>query len=1441
MDSIHFYGTISSSFSFLFIFCQQYQYFRVAETSLKPFGSYSPLFRASFQTKNHGWFCWEAVLSVFIEKLVDMLVHSELNKWKTILMKIYAVLHDAEEKQMTNPRVKMWLDELGDLAYDVEDILDGFATESLRRNLMAETQPSGTERSTSSFTPNAIKFNAEMLSKIKMITTSLQEISAQKSDLHLTENISGERSTKTREILPTTSLVDESRVYGRETDKEAIANLLLRDDPSTDEICVIPVVGMAGIGKTTLTQLAFNDDEVKDHFDLRVWVYVSDDFDVLKITKTILQSVSLATQNVDDLNLLQMELREKLSGQKFLLILDDVWNENYDSWDLLCMPMRSGAPGSKLIVTTRNEGVVSITGTRPAYCLQELSYEDCLFVFTQQALRRSNFDAHSHLKEVGEEIVRRCKGLPLAAKALGGMLRNQVSHDAWENILTSKIWDLPEDKSRVLPALKLSYNHLPSHLRKCFAYCSIFPKGYEFDKDELVQLWMAEGFFEQTKEAEDLGSKYFYDLLSRSFFQQSNHDSSRFVMHDLINDLAQYVAGEISFNLEGISVNNKQHSIFKKAPFHKMKCLRTLVALPLNAFSRYHFIPNKVLDDLIKQFKCLRVLSLSGYYISGELPHSIGDLRHLRYLNLSNSSIKMLPDSVGHLYNLQTLILSDCWRLTKLPIVIGDLINLRHIDISGTSQLQEMPSEISNLTNLQTLSKYIVGENNSLRIRELKNLQDLRGKLSISGLHNVVDSQDAVDAKLEEKHNIEELTMEWGSDFVKSRNEMNEMNVLEGLRPPRNLKKLTVASYGGSTFSGVVQPFPSLELLKFEDMLKWEDWFFPDAVEGLELFPRLRELTIRNCSKLVKQLPDRLPSLVKLDISNCQNLAVPFLRFASLGELELDECKEMWDQMTSRWVYSGLQSAVFERCDWLVSLDDQRLPCNLKMLKIVDCVNLKSLQNGLQSLTCLEELEIVGCRALDSFREIDLPPMLRRLVLQRCRSLRWLPHNYSSCPLESLEIRFCPSLAGFPSGELPTTLKQLTVADCMRLRSLPDGMMHPNSTHSNNACCLQILRIHDCQSLVSFPRGELSSTLKRLEIRHCSNLESVSKKMSPSSRALEYLEMRSYPNLKILPQCLHNVKQLNIEDCGGLEGFQKEGCPPQPQRASYLEMSESQGILRVDSFPEGLPFGTMNFFSYISHQPSYQPYGIPGLLDLNNIISLQHLYIGSCPKLHSLTLQDTTLASLEIIDCPLLQKTNFPFSAHIPKFRMSGRVMYSTGAGKEMKAESHSTLSMHSPIRNFFSTCGKEKKPGKFYHLLQYCGWSLQPINTISRPTLERAACYTLKTGGKRMWGGDIFVGEQEQGLPHNLKYLKPENCANQEKQKTLQFGLNLAPLSIRDCSLLFHHCIFLAYVQMALATVANWHFLLTCWPQFHSSLIKTFHIHFLPPDIHHMGCLKRR
>uniref|UniRef100_F6HVE1 Disease resistance RPP13-like protein 1 n=1 Tax=Vitis vinifera TaxID=29760 RepID=F6HVE1_VITVI len=1014
----------------------------------------------------------EAVLSCFIQKLVDMVtspelwkyarkeqVDSELKRCKNILTKICLVLNDAEEKQMTNPLVKIWLDELRDLAYDVEDILDDFAIEALRSSLIMAQPQQGISKlrdMLSSLIPSASTSNSSMRSKIKEITERLQEISAQKNDLDLREIAGGWWSDRKRKREQTTSLVVESDVYGREKNKADIVDMLLKHDPSSDdEVSVIPIVGMGGIGKTTLAQLAFNDDEVKGRFDLRAWVCVSDDFDVSKITKTILQSVDPGTHDVNDLNLLQVKLKEKFSGKKFLLVLDDVWNENCHEWDTLCMPMRAGAPGSKLIVTTRNEGVAAVTRTCPAYPLRELSNNDCLSLFTQQALRTRNFDAHPHLKEVGEEIVRRCKGLPLAAKALGGMLRNQLSRDAWANILTSRIWDLPEDKSHILPALMLSYHHLPSHLKQCFAYCSMFPKDYEFNKDDLVLLWMAEGFLQKTKEAarpEDLGSKYFNDLFSRSFFQHSSRNSSRYVMHDLINDLAQSVAGEIYFHLDGAWENNKQSTISEKTrhssfnrqhsetqrkfePFHKVKCLRTLVALPMDqpVFSS-GYISSKVLDDLLKEVKYLRVLSLSGYKIYG-LPDSIGNLKYLRYLNLSGSSIRRLPDSVCHLYNLQALILSDCKDLTTLPVGIGNLINLRHLHIFDTWKLQEMPSQTGNLTKLQTLSKFIVGEGNNLGLRELKNLFDLRGQLSILGLHNVMNIRDGRDANLESKHGIEELTMEWSDDFGASRNEMHERNVLEQLRPHRNLKKLTIASYGGSGFpnwmkdpsfpimthlilkdckrctslpalgqisslkvlhikgmsevrtineefyGGIVKPFPSLESLTFEVMAEWEYWFCPDAVNEGELFPCLRLLTIRDCRKL-QQLPNCLPSQVKLDISCCPNLGFASSRFASLGE-----------SFSTRELPSTLKKLEICGCPDLESMSENMCPNNsaLDNLVLEGYPNLKILPECLHSL---KSLQIINCEGLECFPARGLStPTLTSLRIEGCENLKSLPHQ----------------------------------------------------------------------------------------------------------------------------------------------------------------------------------------------------------------------------------------------------------------------------------------------------------------------------------------------------------------------------------------------------------------------------------------------------------------
>ena len=179
-----------------------------------------------------------------------------------------------------------------------------------------------------------------------------------------------------------------------------------------------------------------------------------------------------------------------------MLVLDDVWNENYNDWTILRCPFEFGARGSKIIITTRNDRVSSIMGTTQAYKLNKLSDDACLIVFFQNTWGTTNFSEYPELQEIGPKILERCKGLPLAAKALGGLLRT-VHCDEWKNVLNNKIWDMSEENSDVLPTLRLSYLYLPSHLKRCFAYCSLFPKDYEFEEQELVSLWMAEGLVQK--------------------------------------------------------------------------------------------------------------------------------------------------------------------------------------------------------------------------------------------------------------------------------------------------------------------------------------------------------------------------------------------------------------------------------------------------------------------------------------------------------------------------------------------------------------------------------------------------------------------------------------------------------------------------------------------------------------------------------------------------------------------------------------------------------------------------------------------------------------------------------------------------------------------------------------------------------------------------------
>ncbi|MBA0789379.1 hypothetical protein Gotri_026559 [Gossypium trilobum] len=315
---------------------------------------------------------------------------------------------------------------------------------------------------------------------------------------------------------------------------------------------------------------------------------------------------------------------------------------------------------------TRLQIVSSIVDPLKAFHLDKLSDEDCLSIFTRHALKARNFDGHLQFKEIGEKIVRRCNGLPMAAKAIGSLLRT-VKYREWENIYESEIWNLPEEQCGIIPSLRLSYHHLPSCLKQCFAYCSIFPKDYEFKEEEMILLWRAEGFLQQKAKlrTKDLGKQYFEDLVLRLFFQKSSKDESRFVMHDLINDLAQVVAGEIFSKLKGDRhqfSNRTRHSSYivgrfctvkKFEAFNQVKSLRTFLPLQLSRYCRA-FLANTVLVDLFPRFGYLRVLSLSGYATT-ELPDVFENFKYLCYLNFSDTDIKCLPDSLCTLYHLETV------------------------------------------------------------------------------------------------------------------------------------------------------------------------------------------------------------------------------------------------------------------------------------------------------------------------------------------------------------------------------------------------------------------------------------------------------------------------------------------------------------------------------------------------------------------------------------------------------------------------------------------------------------------------------------------------------------------------------------------------------------------------------------------------------------------
>ncbi|KAL5988462.1 hypothetical protein ACLOJK_036227 [Asimina triloba] len=920
-------------------------------------------------------------------------VDEELQKLKSTLSAIQAVLQDAEEQQFRSNAVRDWLQKLKYVAYEVEDLVDEIVTEAQQSkatesgNKAADGKKKRKWQVRDYFPPLFNSSQQGMASRIREINEQLEQIAKERTDFHLETGHGG----KQVEIIrpPVSSVRDESsQVLGRIDDTKRIISLLLSGYSDKRKFSVIAIVGMGGVGKTTLAQVVYYDKSVTDNFEVRAWVCVSEDFDVKRLTKEIITSITKSSCDLSDIDSLQCSLRDKLHGKKFLLVLDDVWSENGSDWERLRAPLTYGAKGSKIVVTTRNQAVSNAMHAATAHKLECLSEQDCWSVFVNQAFYDDTVDAYPELEKIGKELVKKCGGLPLAAKALGGLLSSKRQANEWENILKSPKWCWQGQASNILPTLRLSYQYLPAHVKRCFTFCSVFPKDYEFEEQQLILLWVAHGFIrpEEEKQIEDTASEYFNDLLLRSFFQlSSGYGRTTYKMHDLVHDLAQFMSRDECIQMErgkSRGVHGKtQHLSYSDSrrveinfeSFYESKGLRTFLLMT----PRYKF--RKVPHDMFERFRCIRVLDLSGSSIT-ELPNPIGKLKHLRYLNLSDTRIKELPESICSIYNLQTLLLRRCTNLVRLPNEMRKLTNMRHLDLDGCSNIESMPPQIGRLTFLQTLPLFVVGRERESGIADLKELTNLRGKLAIKQLENATEAVDARQANLKDKRFIDRLSLEWLSlEWSGGRGwSTQEEELVEGLQPHPKLKILELDGYMGTHFPSwmhtclsnltalylrncrrcsILPPlgrlpflsyleiggmdqveqmgaemggdFPSLKQFRLCDMVKLEKWQVESGEVGVLLC--LQSLHISNCPQLQKiQIP--CSNLTKLFIADCAKL-VSLPRLPSLEEPELqnlDNLEEWYDVVGREAHFPHLESLKIYRCPKM-----RRWPDILPVLPVV--------------------------------------------------------------------------------------------------------------------------------------------------------------------------------------------------------------------------------------------------------------------------------------------------------------------------------------------------------------------------------------------------------------------------------------------------------------------------------------------------------------------------
>ncbi|KAL1198813.1 Disease resistance protein RPP8 [Cardamine amara subsp. amara] len=877
----------------------------------------------------------EGVVSFAVEKLWDLLskesdrlhgIDDQLEGLKRQLRMLQSLLKDAETKKHGNETLRNFIQDVKDIVDDAEDIIESFL---LKESRGKEKGIKKHARRLACFLMDRRNFSAD----IKGITKRISEVIGGMQNLGIRQIIDSggsrslqERQRKQREIREEYANKSENDLVGMEQSIEELVGQLVEND----NIQVVSISGMGGIGKTTLARKVFHHDSVRRRFDGFAWVYVSQQFTQENVWQRILQELQPHDGEIlkMDKYALQSKLFQLLKTGRYLVVLDDVWEK--EDWNRMKAVFPSER-GWKMLLTSRNEGVglhadPTCFPFRPKTLTPEQSWKLCernAFPRTDETELRLD----EEMEAIGKKMVTYCGGLPLAVKVLGGLLAEKPTFPEWKRVydnfgaqIARKSVLHENNLDSVNRILSLSYEDLPLHLKNCFLYLAHFPQYLSLTKDLLFDYLVAEGIITSFYD----GEYYFGELVRRNMviveenYLTSRHESIK--MHDMMREVCLSKAKEENF-LEIIKIptststfNAQSRSRSRRLAVHSSdrlveknlhhilghknnKKVRSLLVLGIEESFWKHSASG------LRSLPMLRVLNFFKVkFEGGKLPSNIGELIHLRYLSLGEAGVTHLPSSMRNLKLL--LFLNLCvdskGESVHVPNVLKGMLELRYLCLPSLMD-DKTELELGDLVNLESL-RYFSTQHSS--VTDLDRMTKLR-ILTVS------------------------LT---GSCTIET--------LSSSLRKLRNLKTLDLIDLFRSRADSVGEFV--LDLIHLKDMVLFMR--MPRFPDQFRFPPHLAHICLGNCS----MEEDPMPVLEKL-----LHLKSVRLLFAFVGRRMVCS-KDGFPQLFSIGIFEESELE-----EWIV--EEGSMPC-LRSLTIDNCKKLKELPDGLKYITSLKELKIKGMK-----------------------------------------------------------------------------------------------------------------------------------------------------------------------------------------------------------------------------------------------------------------------------------------------------------------------------------------------------------------------------------------------------------------------------------------------------------------------------------------------